>query len=72
MKGNGKQIIQDDAKQGYTIFVVCGSGLAGLVGGILITLLTCIRVQKCKDRRCVTLTDIYVREIKTHVVKKQE
>nr|XP_022302678.1 uncharacterized protein LOC111110466 [Crassostrea virginica] len=49
--GNGKQqLIQDDAKQGYTIFVVCGSGLAGLVGGILITLLTCIRVQKCKDR----------------------
>ena len=68
-QGNGKQIIQDDAKQGYTIFVVCGSGLAGLVGGILITLLACIFVQKCKDRRCVTLTDIYVREIKIHVVK---
>ena len=61
-KGNNKQINRDELKQGYIVPVVCGSGLIEL-GGVLITLLTCIRVQKCKDRRCVILRDIYVKEI---------
>ena len=48
-KGNNKQIYLDEPKQGYIVPVVFGCGLIGQVGGVLITLLTCNRIQKCKD-----------------------
>ena len=41
---------QGQSDQSYCVFAVLGSGLAGLISGVLITSLTCFLIQKCKNR----------------------
>nr|XP_022302271.1 uncharacterized protein LOC111110171 isoform X2 [Crassostrea virginica] len=61
---------KEQPEEGYGVFVVLGSGLAGLTIGVLITSLTCILIQKCKQSRNVN--DVLSPESSIHLMVGRE
>nr|XP_022302070.1 uncharacterized protein LOC111110035 [Crassostrea virginica] len=61
---------QEHPEEGYGVFAVLGSGLAGLTSGVLITSLTCILIQKCKQSRNVN--DVLSPESTLHLMVGRE
>ena len=64
-----KGITNKESYQSYGVFTVLGSGLAGLIIGVMITSLTCILIQK-RTNRFEQLLPIYIRQNATSERKR--